>query len=926
MTTFKWMPTVILNTGCQFRFFPFYSLTSLTDFSLIDEVFWDDVEDGKFEERHRELHSNPLFTPDIRNALRDKALQGDWKSIAPGCEWVRYRLTLKHLLNSQGERANFLGIELAIETTSPTQNALKRGLCLNNSTAVASNKRSAPQYKSVYCDAKDGEIRQIKKISFELNEKQTSELLSVDVEIGFRQRIAQKPLDAHVVIDIGNTRTSAIVLKDNPAGILDVASMRSYCKPVLLNLPTQSMGVTRADISNVDHGIAGSWVMLHQPPFDTKKTVSQQSYKQEVQKRLFRKEEVVNISEEERLATMFVRYSPVMLGQEVKDCLSTKEVSKMIDNGLQIQQSSPKRYFADTMKTPVVWSMVPNSFAEMNQVTASPLNTPLLYWMNERGDYVNANTMPAHLRPCATPTAPNYPRCSTFVWMLVGILERAWEQCNHLTSTAMTFTPYQIKDVIVTYPSGWTHDEIKIYKQRCEDAVKIFEQSNFDTLGQIALNMDVDEAIASQLPYVFSEIHKFNDCGQSWIRLAGREREDGRTTFRIMNFDIGGGTSDVSIVEYECFGDNENEIQPALLYRDGYAEAGDELMRRIIEKVIFPCFDRLSQECKSSVEQYFHGAKSTPTLTQQCVRDLKLCIIPLAIQVMKQLASGTPSGHFTINDAGVNGEDWKYFKKNVGLQNFSDIDWENFQVVYAIDTVNKLIRLSFNDAFENVGKLAAQYDIDLFFLSGKTSELPELKMLAQDVIPITNDRIVCAKNYYAGDWYPFIKEDYKTGKIIDNTIRDAKSVTAVGAALNYMLSNGKISGWNIQKMRFAETFESEWGLLSTFQRPNGQAFIFNNEITDQEIYIGQSIIARRMTRETLQSAVYYLIPKNEDVSWTRDRFVARLKRCVDSKSRAEYLELVSLKKKCDSTDCKADYKLVVYQSQTGFWQDTGSVI
>ena len=923
------MPTVILNTGCQFRFFPLYSLTAVPDFSIVNEVFWDDVEDGAFEARHRNLSENPIFTPDIRNALRNKALEGSWRHVEGGCKWVRYRLTIKHLQTAQGVRANFLGIELAIETTSPMQNPLARGLYLK-SVAVASNRQSAPQHTSVYCDAKDGEIREFKEISIELGGVKKTKVFSVEVRIGFRQRIAQKPLDAHVVIDIGNTRTSAIILKDNPTGILDVASMRSFCKPVLLNLPTRSVGVTRSEISNVDHGIVGSWIMLHQPPFDTREVVSQFSYNQGVQKRLFRKGVVVNTGEEERLATMFVRYSPVMLGKEAQNYLSEKDVSKMIDNGLQIQQSSPKRYFAETSKTPVVWSMVPNSFATMNQVTASTLNTPLLYWMNEQGNYVDANKAPAHYRPSAIPTAPNYPRCSTFVWMLVGILERAWEQCNHLTSTSMTFTPYRIKDVIVTYPSGWTYDEIKIYKQRCEDAVKIFEQSNFDTLGEITLNMEVDEAIASQLPYVFSEIHKFNDCGKSWIRLAGRKREDGRETFRVMNFDIGGGTSDVSIVEYECYGEDENEIQPTLLYRDGYAEAGDELMRRIIAKIIFPCFERLSRDCKSSVEQYFHGTKSSPTLTQQCVRDLKLCIIPLAIHVMKQLASGTPSGHFTTTDAGVGKEAWNVFKKNVGLLNFSEADWDNFQVVYDINFVNELIRLSFKDAFENVGKLAARYDVDLFFLSGKTSELPALKRLAQEVIPITNDRIVSAKNYYAGDWYPFVKEDYKTGKVIDNSIRDAKSVTAVGAALNYMLSNGKISGWNIRKTRFAETFESEWGLLSTFQRPNGQAFVFGNDmITEQELYIGQSVIARRMTRETLPSAVYYLIPKCDDVVWPKEKFVARLKRCIDSQTRAEYLQLVSLRKKdstADSRDYTDAYKLVICQSKSLFWQDDGNVI
>ena len=90
----------------------------------------------------------------------------------------------------------------------------------------------------------------------------------------------------------------------------------------------------------------------------------------------------------------------------------------------------------------------------------------------------------------------------------------------------------------------------------------------------------------------------------------------------------------------------------------------------------------------------------------------------------------------------------------------------------------------------SLAKYVTAFEVDLVTLSGKPSELPQVKALLEDLLPVLPQRIVQAKHFPAGDWYPMST---------DNRISDAKSVTAVGAALYQAIKNGLINGWSIQR-------------------------------------------------------------------------------------------------------------------------------
>lgn len=925
MENFNWTPTVLSNTGCQFRFLPLYAF-DCAEAPDLSQTLWDDVEN--FGARHALLHG---FSKEL-NEIREMAKQSPWEQWSD-CAFAKKRATIKRFTLPNGRFYEVLGVELAIETTAPGDRFNECGFLFETKSVVNDKKKHAPQFSSVYHQVPDGTYYPPngQVLGLNINIGELGFIASVKIRIGFRSRISSVgSLGAHLIIDIGNTRTSALLLKDEPTGSIDqVDSIRTSCSPVLLDVPTKSNAVTRSDLSNVDNGIVGSWIMLHQTEFDEETpSILQHRYITKTVKKMFGlSSETFNDVEELRVPNMFVRYSPVILGKEAAGYLADSAVTKLVEQGLQIQQSSPKRYFAERKKARLAWSMIPNPWEEVDKIKANKLRSNILYWMNENGEFVDPDEIEPVLRPMRDPTLPNYPRSATFVWMLVGILERAWDQCNRLTEASESFTPYMINDVIITYPSGWTRDEISIYKQRCEEAVKIFERTNFSTHGQIRLNMNVDEAVASQLPYVFSEIHKYDDNAVSWLKFAGKEREENNPTFRVMNFDIGGGTSDISVVEYGCIDDPQEsivDIQPKLLYRDGYSEAGDELMRQIIENIIFPAIENAEPRAGKAIQKYFTGKVANATEQSKRAKDLKLAIMPLAIRVMSELSSGSPSGCFRPETHGVVGKEvWCELYKHLNLPEIEENSWWAIELKYNVAEVNKIIRSFFENAFANAARIAAVHDIDMFFMSGKTSELPELMNLALEYIPITNDRIKTAKDYCAGDWYPFVKTD-ENGNIVDNTVKDAKSITAVGAALNFMLSKQLVRYWKMENTIFAAEFNSQWGFLNSFKMPNGKPFVFNENKETKITLDMYKVIARRMTPDTCPAAVYKLQPRNPDAPITNAKFEAVIRRGCDEETKAEFLELVSLV--AEGKECVNQYELAVCHGDEIFWQDSGCVI
>ena len=115
MINYDWMPTVLSNTGCQFRFYPLLAF-DIDEAPDLSQTLWDDVD--TFKARHGELIADEAVAS-LRDKLKSNAKKQSWDPWED-CTFVKKRLTVKNFKEPGGQNSfEILGVELAIETTAP---------------------------------------------------------------------------------------------------------------------------------------------------------------------------------------------------------------------------------------------------------------------------------------------------------------------------------------------------------------------------------------------------------------------------------------------------------------------------------------------------------------------------------------------------------------------------------------------------------------------------------------------------------------------------------------------------------------------------------------------------------------------------------------------------------------------------------------
>jgi hypothetical protein len=129
---------------------------------------------------------------------------------------------------------------------------------------------------------------------------------------------------------------------------------------------------------------------------------------------------------------------------------------------------------------------------------------------------------------------------------------------------------------------------------------------------------------------------------------------------------------------------------------------------------------------------------------------------------------------------------------------------EQDPIYHDTERLRRCIDLVFRPLVQSLAKYVTAFGVDLITLSGKPSELPQVKTLLEDYLPVLPQRILQAKNYPAGDWYPMSS---------NTTINDAKTVTAVGAALYQAIQHGLVNDWSIKRVGNGQPFPFYWGAM-----------------------------------------------------------------------------------------------------------------
>ena len=413
-----------------------------------------------------------------------------------------------------------------------------------------------------------------------------------------------------------------------------------------------------------------------------------------------------------------------------------------------------------------------------------------------------------------------------------------------------------------------------------------------------------------------------------------------------MNLDIGGGTTDLTVIRYQA--SPQGSVQPHLLFQDGRSTAGDELVKKIIEKLLLPAWIKIGDtgqyknfpEAKAWVLNLLKDpsnheiAQIEPLAHARLARITRLLFIPLVNELLTGMVGmeGNPESRLEPLDLEQFGAIYDTPVKELNDMTAAIIrakcrngsTWKGqvfplkgIRLAIPAAEIDRCIEEVFGEFCKSLGRVAAHFRCHLVIVTGKPSELPKLRQLITEAFPILPQRIIHARNFPAGRWYPF--GSFGIGGTESGRIMDAKSCTVVGAAL-YLdsLKNphlmrfftiedtaGEMKGryfWGVVPLQGnAREFYEKENLLFT-PAEYAKAVRQDNRLTlekDFELKINDCRIGRQVIRvENIRAEPVYelcFVPERgrTQVIQTPVRAKVRL-RWVLEKGMGESLELVSV--------------------------------
>lgn len=759
------------------------------------------------------------------------------------------------------------------------------------------------------------------------------------------KRPSADEMDVDLILDLGNSRTAGLVFQHNAGANFAIDDFRQRFTTLRLQ-PDPDSG-NADDPAATGDGIASSWFVLHeldqqtyvspnQPAPEPENLLTSLEITKQPEIRVVRKfprKEVVDPPEGtgvERIPQMFCTLSPVVIGERASDLFNFAYAKRMAEVGAVFQQSSPKRYYWDDIPRTADWNMLLNKHdPEYDPEPADAAFLPglqgeVLRFMRHDSSLFDLGAEDASCRPPACPKEPRYPRQASLTWFLLHVIERAYAQMLKPDNSGTNFTPRRFRRVLMTYPSGWSQAEVNLYRKRCQEALDIFSETHAyrgvhgpDRLELVPLAQSPDEAVAGQLPFLFSEIVRYPGLvANDFFAIAGKKRGE-RSTMRVMNIDIGGGTTDISIVEYwdrsAGGGVAYSDIAARLLFKDGQALAGDDLLKDVIERFVLGSLVAAPQVGNGgvpaeAVREKFTTPARTPADTARRSRVVRTCLIPLGLHCMG--LADTPSARFSSVDAGVNQNNWAEFVEYLGADKKAmPRDYPFFS--FGSAAFDGIIEDRFGPLFRSCQFYAAAYDADLVVFSGKTSELPHFRTMAGRILPVDASRIVFARSYKPGAWYPFTDAS--------GCIEDAKTVTTVGAALYYALAGGFIRGWRISAEEGVGADRNDWGELLTM-RTRKRVFLPKDEDTTEDpvpLPLNCTIARRRTARSAPEPVYRFIGPEDAENRIYKVRF-ARLPH-----KEPDGVKILSIDGRPPEQCPGFELKPWPCDDAGAFWQDTG---
>ncbi len=571
--------------------------------------------------------------------------------------------------------------------------------------------------------------------------------------------------DVDMVIDIGNSRTTALLIEDN--------STFNQVRPLSLTDFTNILTETKSGVE----------INAYNEPFDMRLA--------------FRKVNFGDFGPKD--SRQFVYPSLVRLGREALHLLhKASNMENRIDS--LSTYSSPKRYLWDWRPNKEEWQFLvlpgekDDHILNLQGIT-NQLKSDGQFDINGEGGL-----------------SFHYSRRSLMTLSFLEMLVQAHTQINSIKHRSIREgfgypeTPRRVKRIIVTCPTAMSKLEREALVKCAQDAVRILAKFNgadntqlnaVDVVPAVRSRMDTepewyyDEATCSQLVYMYGEVgHKYKGCCSEFFKLYGKIDEgDTQHSLTVGSLDIGAGTSDLMISKYTYEKGDVTTITPEPLFYDSFYFAGDDMLNGLIKNIMLLNEDSAfrkalpglsSMQYRQEIKNFFGPDHNGQTIADRILRkDFNIQYsVPLMCHFLELLKTGHKDCIVRFNDVfgdcPPNPSIIAGFKEKTGID-ISKLDWE-----FNRDAVSAVVEKEFEPLLKKIATIMYAYACDIVLLSGRPASLPVIRDIFLKYYAVAPNRLIMLNNYYVGDWYPF---DNNTGYITN-----PKTIVAMGGVIGHYAS------------------------------------------------------------------------------------------------------------------------------------------
>lgn len=565
------------------------------------------------------------------------------------------------------------------------------------------------------------------------------------------------------------------------------------------------------------------------------------------------------------------------------------------------------------------------------------------------------------------PTAPTKPMHAPRVLMTVALYEMISQAFCHINSPAYrskttdSSRARELRSVTLTFPSGMYQQERERLFQQVAKAIRIFSL----TLGKTqsvapTLKLSIDEASAVHLTYIWSELQMLGNDPRLWFRAlsrstkpptpgddggeseateadsgggqravaAGRRRNRGRMPrpggpaadsgggggkilepemgeqeLRIACIDIGGGTTDLMIAKYSYQPGIDDSIQGKVLHQDGISIAGDQLVKRMLEKIIVPAFaDAVGIEREDVQLLFGPEVPRNRGFTTSRISWINRIFVPLAeayLQLVVDQIEDEELSHTDpeiVDPAALESLEQVCNKlRGVGYYNIQ----QPMSLTYEKADFEQLTHEVFDDLLFDFCCRIVDHNADVVLLAGQPTKLEYIQRLVGAYIPLPASRIIPMHNHYAGNWYPYQDEKgHAPGVIVD-----PKSAVVVGAAIEFLARNGMLPQFNFNMSGKEQENSYFWGVMTeSTSTIRAERVLFEpvgddirDEWTEFETKTQRVLIGRKMMgEEEVQANPIYVIRMDTGNRIGETNVKIRIRRVRSDEENEERLEVDSV--------------------------------